>query len=54
METLNYYSNISAIRKNIVTYLANLNNTNSYKYLYVYGEHGIGKTTIIKFIIFIV
>jgi hypothetical protein len=51
METLNYYSNISAIRKNIVTYLANLNNTNSYKYLYVYGEHGIGKTTIIKTIL---
>ena len=51
METLNYYSNISVIKKNIINYIVNLNNNNSYKYLYVYGEHGIGKTTIIKTIL---
>ena len=48
MESLKYYSNITNIKKNILDYIANLNSNNSYKYLYVYGEHGIGKTTIIK------
>ena len=51
MEPLTYYSNISAIQKNITHYIANLNNSGSFKYLYVYGEHGIGKTTIIKTIL---
>ena len=52
MDSSNYYSNISAIRKNVVNYIANLNNSNSLKYLYVHGEHGIGKTTIIKTILY--
>jgi hypothetical protein len=51
MESLNYYSNINAIQKNVVNYITNLNCANSFKYLYVYGEHGIGKTTIIKTIL---
>ena len=51
MEPLTYYSNISAIQKSITHYIANLNNSSSFKYLYVYGEHGIGKTTIIKTIL---
>lgn len=36
MEPLTYYSNISAIQKNITHYIANLNNSGSFKYLYVY------------------
>jgi hypothetical protein len=51
MESLKYYSNITAIQKNIIYYITNLNCANSYKYLYVSGEHGIGKTTIIKSIL---
>jgi len=51
MEPLNFYSNINAIKKVIVSYITNLNSPNSFKYLYVYGDHGIGKTTIIKTIL---
>ena len=51
MDSSNYFSNIIAIRKVVVNYIANLNNNNSFKYLYVHGEHGIGKTTIIKTIL---
>jgi len=52
MEQLNYYSNISAIQKSIVNYVTNINYSNSFKYLYVHGENGIGKTTIIKTILY--
>jgi hypothetical protein len=52
MEQLNYYSNISAIQKSIVNYITNINYSNSFKYLYVHGENGIGKTTIIKTILY--
>jgi len=51
MEPLNFYSNINAIKKVVVNYITNLNSLNSFKYLYVYGDNGIGKTTIIKTII---
>ena len=51
MDSSNYFSNIIAIRKVVVNYITNLNNNNSFKYLYVHGEHGIGKTTIIKTIL---
>ncbi len=50
MDILNYYNShdIHYISTNVVKYINNLEKYNSPKYLYVYGETGIGKTTIIK------
>ena len=50
MDILNYYNcdDINYIRNNVIKYVSNLEKNNSLKYLYVYGENGIGKTTIIK------
>ena len=50
MDILNYYNcdDINYISNNVVKYINNLEKNNSSKYLYVYGENGIGKTTIIK------
>jgi hypothetical protein len=50
MEHINYYStnDIKYIYVNVTNYIKNLDKTNSPKYLYVYGDIGIGKTTIIK------
>lgn len=50
MDILNYYNcdDIYYISNNVVKYINNLEKNNSLKYLYVYGENGIGKTTIIK------
>ena len=50
MDILNYYNcdDINYISNNVVKYVNNLEKNNSLKYLYVYGENGIGKTTIIK------
>ena len=50
MDTINYYNSddINYITNNVKKYINNLEKTNSSKYLYVYGETGIGKTTIIK------
>ena len=53
MEHINYYNNndIKYIHNNVSNYIKNLDKTNSPKYLYVYGDIGIGKTTIIKSIL---
>ena len=50
MDILNYYTSddIRYISNNVEKYINNLEKYNSPKYLYVYGETGIGKTTIIK------
>ena len=50
MDILNYYNcdDINYITNNVKKYVSNLEKYNSLKYLYVYGENGIGKTTIIK------
>ena len=50
MDILNYYNcdDINYITNNVIKYVSNLEKNNSLKYLYVYGENGIGKTTIIK------
>jgi hypothetical protein len=50
MDIINYYNSddINYITNNVVKYINNLEKHNSSKYLYVYGENGIGKTTIIK------
>jgi Cdc6-like AAA superfamily ATPase len=50
MDILNYYNSndINYITSSVVKYINNLEKNNSSKYLYVYGETGIGKTTIIK------
>ena len=50
MDILNYYNcdDINYISNNVIKYVSNLEKNNSLKYLYVYGENGIGKTTIIK------
>ena len=50
MDIINYYNpdDINYITNNVVKYINNLEKHNSSKYLYVYGENGIGKTTIIK------
>jgi len=50
MDSINYYNSddIQYISSNVVKYINNLEKNNSSKYLYVYGETGIGKTTIIK------
>ena len=50
MDILNYYNcdDINYISNNVIKYVNNLVKNNSLKYLYVYGENGIGKTTIIK------
>jgi len=50
MDNINYYSldDINYITNIVVKYINNLDKNNSSKYLYVYGENGIGKTTIIK------
>ena len=50
MDTINYYNSddINYITNNVQKYINNLEKPNSSKYLYVYGETGIGKTTIIK------
>ena len=49
MDIINYYdsNDIIYITNNVVKYINNLEKNNSHKYLYVYGETGIGKTTII-------
>ena len=53
MEHINYYNtnDIKYIHNNVSNYIKNLDKTNSPKYLYVYGDIGIGKTTIIKSIL---
>lgn len=53
MEHINYYNNndIKYIYNNVSNYIKNLDKNNSPKYLYVYGDIGIGKTTIIKSIL---
>jgi hypothetical protein len=53
MEHINYYNtnDIKYIYNNVSNYIKNLDKTNSPKYLYVYGDIGIGKTTIIKSIL---
>ena len=53
MDIIKYYNdkNINYIRNSIKNYINELEKTNSYKFLYIYGENGIGKTTIIKDII---
>ena len=50
MDIINYYNcdDINYITNNVKKYVSNLEKNNSLKYLYVYGENGIGKTTIIK------
>lgn len=50
MEHINYYNanDIKYIYTNVTNYIKNLDKPNSPKYLYVYGDIGIGKTTIIK------
>ena len=50
MDILNYYNSddIRYVGNSVVKYINNLEKYNSSKYLYVYGETGIGKTTIIK------
>ncbi len=50
MEYINYYNanDIKYIYANVSNYIKNLDKPNSPKYLYVYGDIGIGKTTIIK------
>ena len=50
MDIINYYNSddINYITNNVEKYINNLEKNNSSKYLYVYGENGIGKTTIIK------
>jgi len=50
MEHINYYNtnDIKYIYNNVSNYIKKLDNPASPKYLYVYGDIGIGKTTIIK------
>ena len=50
MDAINYYNSddINYITNNVVKYINNLEKNSSSKYLYVYGETGIGKTTIIR------
>jgi hypothetical protein len=53
MEHINYYStnDIKYIYANVSNYIKNLDKATSPKYLYVYGDIGIGKTTIINSIL---
>jgi hypothetical protein len=53
MEHINYYNanDIKYIYANVSNYIKNLDKPNSPKYLYVYGDIGIGKTTIINSIL---
>jgi len=53
MEHINYYNanDIKYIYNSVSNYIKNLDKPNSIKYLYVYGDIGIGKTTIIKSIL---
>jgi hypothetical protein len=53
MEHINYYNtnDIKYIYANVSNYIKNLDKPNSPKYLYVYGDIGIGKTTIINTIL---
>lgn len=53
MEHINYYNtnDIKYIYVNVCNYIKNLDKPNSPKYLYVYGDIGIGKTTIINSIL---
>ena len=53
MEHINYYNtnDIKYIYNNVSNYIKNLDKTTSPKYLYVYGDIGIGKTTIINSIL---
>jgi AAA+ ATPase superfamily predicted ATPase len=53
MEHINYYNtnDIKYIYVNVCNYIKNLDKPNSQKYLYVYGDIGIGKTTIINSIL---
>jgi hypothetical protein len=53
MDHINYYNNndIKYIYNNVLNYIKNLNKANAPKYLYVYGDIGIGKTTIIRSIL---
>jgi hypothetical protein len=50
MDILTYYNSddIHYITNSVIKYINNLDKNNSSKYLYVYGENGIGKTTIIR------
>ena len=50
MDYINYYTtdDIHYVKKSVTNYINNLSKSNSPKYLYIYGENGIGKTTIIK------
>jgi hypothetical protein len=50
MDILTYYNfdDIHYITNSVIKYINNLDKNNSSKYLYVYGENGIGKTTIIR------
>jgi|UniRef100_A0A6C0KRN2 hypothetical protein len=53
MEHINYYNtnDIKYIYANVSNYIKNLDKATSPKYLYVYGDIGIGKTTIINSIL---
>ena len=53
MEHINYYNinDIKYIYNSVSNYIKNLDKTNYPKYLYVYGDIGIGKTTIIRSIL---
>jgi len=53
MDHINYYNtnDIKYIYANVSNYIKNLDKPNSPKYLYVYGDIGIGKTTIINSIL---
>lgn len=50
MDILTYYNSddIHYITNSVIKYINNLDKNNSSKYLYVYGDNGIGKTTIIR------
>ena len=50
MDIIKYYNDKSIyyIKDSIKSYINNLEKPNSLKYLYIYGENGIGKTTIVK------
>ena len=50
MDNIKYYNDksICYIKDSIKSYINEMEKNNSYKFLYIYGENGIGKTTIIK------
>lgn len=50
MDNIKYYNDksIEYIKNDIINYIENFKKPNSFKYLYVYGENGIGKTSIVK------